>query len=216
MAAARRPTRRRRSRPRRRTGRARYVADGQPLRDSAADRHDEKVRALAALPLRTPSLRGALTFGRRSPHPWSPAERALLTAAAELVGQAAERARRFETQHGTAQLLQRSMLPEHLPDGPRFRLAARYEPGVDGNAAGGDFYDAFPLPGGRLGVVLGDVAGHDVRAAALMGQVRAALRALALTDADAGHRAAPAWTGWSPAWAPRPQRRAVRDRRVRR
>ena len=163
-------------------GLARFTADGHPLRDTALDRHDNKVRALAALPLRTPSLRGALTFGVAEQHAWSPAERALLTAAAKLVGQAAERARRFENQHGTAQLLQRSMLPEHLPDDSRFRLAARYDAGVDGNAAGGDFYDAFRLPGGRLAVVLGDVAGHDVRAAALMGQVRAALRALALTD----------------------------------
>ena len=88
-------------------------------------------------------VRGALTVGYQAPHTWSPAERALLAAAAELVGQAAERARRFETQHGTAQLLQRSMLPEHLPDLPRLRIAARYDPGVDGNAAGGDFYDAF-------------------------------------------------------------------------
>ncbi|MEV0394799.1 ATP-binding SpoIIE family protein phosphatase [Polymorphospora rubra] len=165
-------------------GTATFRSDGQPLRRTALDRHDQKVRALAALPLRTASLRGALTFGLAAAHPWAPAERALLAATAELVAQAAERARRFETQHGTAQLLQRSMLPEHLPDIPRFRIAARYEAGVDGNAAGGDFYDAFPLAGGRLAVVLGDVAGHDVRAAALMGQVRAALRALALTDPD--------------------------------
>jgi anti-sigma regulatory factor (Ser/Thr protein kinase) len=54
--------------------------------------------------------------------------------------------------------------------------------GVDGNAAGGDFYDAFALADGRRAMVVGDVAGHDVRAAAVMGQVRAALRALALTD----------------------------------
>ncbi|WP_089008455.1 ATP-binding SpoIIE family protein phosphatase [Micromonospora viridifaciens] len=159
-----------------------FTADGQPLRDSAADRHDQKIRSLAALPLRSAVIRGALTIGYQAPHPWSPAERALLAAAAELVGQAAERARRFETQHGTAQLLQRSMLPEQLPDLPRLRIAARYDPGVDGNAAGGDFYDAFVLPTGALGVVLGDVAGHDVQAAARMGQVRAALRALALTD----------------------------------
>ncbi|WP_329109163.1 SpoIIE family protein phosphatase [Micromonospora sp. NBC_01699] len=165
-------------------GTARYWSEGQPLLPTATDRHDEKVQALAALPLRTPSLRGALTIGYRTPHPWSPAERALLTAAAELVAQAAERARRFENQHGTAQLLQRSMLPEQLPDLPRLRLAARYDAGVDGNAAGGDFYDAFRLSGGRLAVVLGDVAGHDVHAAALMGQVRAALRALALSDPD--------------------------------
>ncbi|GAA4927933.1 hypothetical protein GCM10025331_09150 [Actinoplanes utahensis] len=164
------------------SGRATFVADGEPLRAVAADRHETRVRALAALPLRTPSLRGALTVGFRRAHTWLPAERALLRAAAELVAQAAERARRFEAQHGTAQLLQRSMLPEHLPELDTFRIAARYDVGVDGNAAGGDFYDAFHLLDGRLAMVLGDVAGHDVRAAAVMGQVRAALRALALTD----------------------------------
>ncbi|GIE77525.1 hypothetical protein Aph02nite_34750 [Actinoplanes philippinensis] len=164
------------------SGRATFVADGEPLAAVASDRHERRVRSLAALPLRAPSLRGALTVGFRRAHTWLPAERALLTAAAELVAQAAERARRFEAQHGTAQLLQRSMLPEHLPELERFRIAARYDVGVDGNAAGGDFYDAFHLLDGRLAMVLGDVAGHDVRAAAVMGQVRAALRAMALTD----------------------------------
>ncbi|MBQ1017155.1 SpoIIE family protein phosphatase [Micromonospora sp. D93] len=165
-----------------RSGGPSFTRDGQPLRDTAADRHDQKIQAMAALPLGTSVVRGGLAVGYQVPHTWSPAERALLAASAELIGQAAERARRFETQHGTAQLLQRSMLPEHLPDLPRLRIAARYDPGVDGNAAGGDFYDAFLLPNGSLGVVLGDVAGHDVQAAARMGQVRAALRALALAD----------------------------------
>ena len=165
-----------------RTGRPSFVGDGEPLRSVAVDRHERRIRALAVLPLGTPSLRGALTMGYRGRHDWLPAERALLHAAAQLVGQAAERARRFEAQHGTAQLLQRSMLPEHLPELETFRIAARYDVGVDGNAAGGDFYDAFQLTDGRLAMVLGDVAGHDVRAAAVMGQVRAALRALALTD----------------------------------
>ena len=164
------------------SGKATFVADGAPLAEVATDRHERRIRALAVLPLRTPSLRGALTMGFIGPHPWLPAERALLAAIAELVAQAAERARRFEAQHGTAQLLQRSMLPEHLPELDTFRIAARYDVGVDGNAAGGDFYDAFELTDGRLAMVLGDVAGHDVRAAAVMGQVRAALRALALTD----------------------------------
>ncbi|GIJ22592.1 hypothetical protein Vlu01_32160 [Micromonospora lutea] len=165
-----------------RSGQANFIDDGEPLHEIAVDRHDQKIRALAAVPLRATVVRGGLTVGYRSPHPWSAADRALLAASAELIGQAAERARRFETQHGTAQLLQRSMLPENLPVLPRLRIAARYDPGVDGNAAGGDFYDAFLLPTGRLGVVLGDVAGHDVQAAARMGQVRAALRALALND----------------------------------
>ncbi|WP_213006161.1 ATP-binding SpoIIE family protein phosphatase [Paractinoplanes toevensis] len=161
-----------------------FVPDGEPLRVVATDRHERRIRALAVLPLRTASLSGALSIGYRSSHTWLPAERALLNAAAQLVAQAAERARRFEAQHGTAQLLQRSMLPEHLPELERFRIAARYDVGVDGNAAGGDFYDAFRLADGRLAIVLGDVAGHDVRAAAVMGQVRAALRALALTEPD--------------------------------
>jgi serine phosphatase RsbU (regulator of sigma subunit)/anti-sigma regulatory factor (Ser/Thr protein kinase) len=168
------------------TGMATFTPDGRPLLPVAADRHEERIRALAALPLRAPSLHGALTIAYREPHAWLPAEQALLRAAAELIAQAAERARRFEAQHGTAQLLQRSMLPEHLPELARFRIAARYDVGVDGNAAGGDFYDAFELADGRLAMVLGDVAGHDVRAAALMGQVRAALRALALTDPSPG------------------------------
>jgi serine phosphatase RsbU (regulator of sigma subunit)/anti-sigma regulatory factor (Ser/Thr protein kinase) len=164
------------------TGRPSFVPDGEPLRAVATDRHERRIRALAALPLLAPSLRGALTIGYRDAHTWLPAERALLNAAAQLIAQAAERARRFEAQHGTAQLLQRSMLPEHLPELETFRIAARYDVGMDGNAAGGDFYDAFQLTDGRLAMVLGDVAGHDVRAAAVMGQVRAALRALALTD----------------------------------
>lgn len=168
------------------SGRPAFQPDGSPLAKVATDRHERRIRALAAMPLRTPSLRGALTMGYRTAHTWLPAERALLYAAAELVAQAAERARRFEAQHGTAQLLQRSMLPEHLPELDRFRIAARYDVGVDGNAAGGDFYDAFELADGRLAMVLGDVAGHDVRAAAVMGQVRAALRALALTDPAPG------------------------------
>ncbi len=166
------------------TGTSSFVDDGAPLHQVATDRHDQWVRAFAALPLATPSLRGSLGIGYRVPHTWLPAERAVLRAAAELVAQAAERARRFEAQYGTAQLLQRSMLPEHLPELDRYRIAARYDVGVDGNAAGGDFYDAFMLTDGRLAVALGDVAGHDVHAAALMGQVRAALRALALTDPE--------------------------------
>ncbi|MEV4200499.1 ATP-binding SpoIIE family protein phosphatase [Micromonospora globbae] len=165
-----------------RAGTPSITSNGQPLRDAATDRHDQKIVSLIAVPLRATVVRGGLSIGHQAPRLWSAAERALLAASAELIGQAAERARRFETQHGTAQLLQRSMLPEHLPNLPRLRIAARYDPGVDGNAAGGDFYDAFLLPTGQLGVVLGDVAGHDVQAAARMGQVRAALRALALAD----------------------------------
>ena len=183
-----------------------FVADGQPLREVAADRHDEKIRALAALPLRSTVVRGALTVGYQAPRtPGHPPNGRCSPPSAELVGQAAERARRFETQHGTAQLLQRSMLPEQ---------PARPAPAAASPPATTRASTATPpvatsttlscCPTGALGVVLGDVAGHDVQAAALMGQVRAALRALALSDPRPGRGARAAWTGWWPASAPRP------------
>jgi anti-sigma regulatory factor (Ser/Thr protein kinase) len=154
------------------------------LHQDTGDRHLANLRSVAALPLRAPSLRGALSIGYETEHAWQSADRALLAATAEMVAQASERARLFETQHGTAQLMQRSMLPQSLPALDGYRLAARYVAGTDGKAAGGDFYDAFALPDGRVAVALGDVAGHDVRAAALMGQIRAGMRALALADPD--------------------------------
>jgi serine phosphatase RsbU (regulator of sigma subunit)/anti-sigma regulatory factor (Ser/Thr protein kinase) len=156
--------------------------DLETFRQYATDRHDGALRALAALPLPSGRLRGAVTFGYERPHRWHAGQRAMLSAAAELIGRAATRAELYETQYGTSHLLQRSMLPHVLPSVDNFRLAAQYQPGVDGNAAGGDFYDAFVLPADRLVVVLGDVSGHDVHAAAMMGQIRAAVRAFAQID----------------------------------
>jgi serine phosphatase RsbU (regulator of sigma subunit) len=157
-------------------------ADLRKLHVHAVDRHDKTLRALAALPLEDTIVRGAVTFGYVIDHAWSVSERAQLAAAARLIGQALERAQRYDTQHGASLLLQRSLLPDTLPNLDDFRLAARYDTGVDGNAAGGDFYDAFETPDGMLAIALGDVAGHDMHAAAVMGQVRAALRAFALID----------------------------------
>ncbi|WP_328608578.1 SpoIIE family protein phosphatase [Amycolatopsis sp. NBC_00345] len=78
-----------------------------------------------------------------------------------------------------ASALQRSLLPARLPEVPGLEFAARYVPG-SGTAVGGDWYDLFPLPGDRLGVVMGDVAGHGLGAAVVMGRLRSALRAYAL------------------------------------
>lgn len=75
-----------------RSGAPSFTRDGQPLRDTAVDRHDQKIRAMAALPLGTSVVRGGLSVGYQVPHTWSPAERALLAASGELIGQAAERA----------------------------------------------------------------------------------------------------------------------------
>jgi serine phosphatase RsbU (regulator of sigma subunit) len=93
-----------------------------------------------------------------------------------------ENARRYEHEHLVAEALQQSLLPD-LPDPPGLRLAARYLPSDDRMKVGGDFYEALPLPGGRIGLAVGDVVGHDVRAAAAMGQLRSLVRAFAWESA---------------------------------
>lgn len=77
----------------------------------------------------------------------------------------------------SAQAMQRSMLPASLPQPTGWQVTARYEP-ADGGRVGGDWYDALVLPSGRLAAVVGDVAGHGLPAAASMGQLRNALRAI--------------------------------------
>jgi anti-sigma regulatory factor (Ser/Thr protein kinase) len=75
-------------------------------------------------------------------------------------------------------LLQRSLLPRALPEAIGIKVAARYLPARD--EVGGDWYDVIDLPGGLVGLAIGDVVGHGVRAAALMGQLRTALHSYAL------------------------------------
>ncbi|HEX9968879.1 MAG TPA: GAF domain-containing SpoIIE family protein phosphatase, partial [Acidimicrobiales bacterium] len=93
---------------------------------------------------------------------------------------AVENAQLYAAQRGVAETLQRSLLPEKLPDIPGLEAAARYLPGGPGVEVGGDWYDVFALPTGSVAFVMGDVVGHGVAAASLMGQLRNALRAYAL------------------------------------
>jgi anti-sigma regulatory factor (Ser/Thr protein kinase) len=86
-------------------------------------------------------------------------------------------------ERGVAETLQHRLLPDRLPDVPGVRLAARYVPGAVGSQVGGDWYDVVPLPSGEVGLVMGDVVGHDLDAAADMGQLRNALRACAAEGA---------------------------------
>ncbi|MGQ0744568.1 MAG: SpoIIE family protein phosphatase [Acidimicrobiales bacterium] len=95
-----------------------------------------------------------------------------------------EKARLYAREHEVAIELQRSLLPQDLPRIPGMSVVARYLPGTDGIDVGGDWYDVFPLAGGRFGVALGDVAGHGIRAASVMGQMRMALRAIATEEVD--------------------------------
>jgi serine phosphatase RsbU (regulator of sigma subunit) len=83
-----------------------------------------------------------------------------------------------------AAALQRQVLAAKLPDLPTLHVAGRYAPARAGLDIGGDWYDGFHMPDGSVGFVIGDVQGHDVEAAALMGQVRTCLRAVAIATTD--------------------------------
>jgi anti-sigma regulatory factor (Ser/Thr protein kinase) len=111
-----------------------------------------------------------------APRTFTDSEVDLLSRAAAQIGMAVDRAR----QHNVAELLQRTLLPARLPEVPAVQLAARYLPGADDTHVGGDWYDVVNLPEQRVGVAIGDVVSRGVRAAAVMGQMRTALRAYAL------------------------------------
>jgi serine phosphatase RsbU (regulator of sigma subunit) len=109
-------------------------------------------------------------------------ERALLREAADRAALSIRRAQLHEEEHRIAVELQRGLIPARLPTVEGIELAAHYEAAGLGAEVGGDWYDAFALPSGRLGVVLGDVAGSGIRAASTMGQLRSVTRAFALAD----------------------------------
>jgi GAF domain-containing protein/anti-sigma regulatory factor (Ser/Thr protein kinase) len=124
--------------------------------------------------------RGAIGLVFDAPHAFGAEDREYLLALMSLCGQALGRARRYKAEHDVAAALQHALLPAALPDADGVDLAVRYLPAADGTEAGGDFYEAIELPGGRLGIAIGDVVGHGPAAAATMGQLRSALRAYAL------------------------------------
>ena len=124
---------------------------------------------------------GALRFSFGRPRKITEEERVFLEALAGQCSLAVERAGLYEREHTTAETLQRSLLPDQLPSVPGLVLEAMYRPAKK-MEIGGDWYDAFRLADQRLGVAVGDVMGKGLTAAAGMGRVRNALRALALTD----------------------------------
>ncbi|MFH8514394.1 SpoIIE family protein phosphatase [Streptomyces gelaticus] len=106
-------------------------------------------------------------------------ERNLLVALGSSIAQSLQRAMLYEQEHDLAEGLQQAMLPRRIPDVPGAQIAVRYRSARLGRDIGGDWYDVVPLPGGRVGAVIGDVQGHDTHAAAVMGQLRIVLRAYA-------------------------------------
>ncbi|MFF9086397.1 PP2C family protein-serine/threonine phosphatase [Streptomyces sp. NPDC014991] len=135
-------------------------------------------RPLLCLPLGARTVRGVLTLA-------APGDRfdadttVMLLELARRAGIALENARAYEQHRDVAEALQRAQLTE-LPDTAGLALAARYLPATHGLNIGGDWYDAFPQPDGSVLTVIGDVTGHGLRAAVIMGQLRTALRAYAV------------------------------------
>lgn len=144
------------------------------------------VDSLVAVPLRRGSgVLGVLLLGRDTTRP--PFTESDVAVGEELgrrlaVGLATADA--FAREHTVAEMLQRSVLPDDLPEVPGADLAVVYLPATEGVDVGGDWYDAFSLGPGRIGIVLGDVVGHNLASASAMSQVRNALRAYAVADPE--------------------------------
>ncbi|MET8246176.1 GAF domain-containing SpoIIE family protein phosphatase [Streptomyces sp. NPDC005202] len=114
---------------------------------------------------------------RRDGQPFDAHDEALVTALASAAGVAIDNARLFEQVRSSGEQFQRLLLPR-LPDLLPFGVAAEYRPATAPGHLGGDWYDALLLPDGACAAVIGDVCGHDLRAAAAMAQTRNMLRAL--------------------------------------
>ncbi|MFF1548194.1 SpoIIE family protein phosphatase [Streptomyces sp. NPDC058291] len=145
---------------------------------------DLRITSAAYLPLIVQAspigAMGLLYSDRRG---FTPEERNILVALGSSIAQSLQRAMFYEEEKDIAQGLQQAMLPRTIPSVPGADVAVRYRAATIGGSLGrdigGDWYDLIPLPGGRVGAVIGDVQGHDTHAAAVMGQLRIVLRAYA-------------------------------------
>jgi serine phosphatase RsbU (regulator of sigma subunit)/FixJ family two-component response regulator/anti-sigma regulatory factor (Ser/Thr protein kinase) len=141
----------------------------------------QRVKSLLGVPLLADErIIGVMHVGTTERRDFTAEDTVVLQLAADRAGRAIDRARRFQHEHETAVTLQRSLLPDRLPDIPGLALAARYLPGAAGTEVGGDWYDVIPLADGRVGIAMGDVVGRGIPAASLMGQLRNGLRAYAI------------------------------------
>ncbi|WP_323179433.1 SpoIIE family protein phosphatase [Streptomyces sp. NBC_00452] len=126
---------------------------------------------------------GVASFARTAPRDAFDGEEVAL--AAELASRTAvcvDNARRYTREHATALMLQRDLLPRALPRPTGAEIAHRYVPAAGPVGVGGDWYDVIPLSGARVGLIVGDVAGHGTGAAATMGRLRTTVAALAALD----------------------------------
>ncbi len=141
------------------------------------------VAALVGLPLEVSGeLAGSLLVASAAPRAWGPADRELLLGVADQAGQALVRTQLAQRDRDAALTLQEALAPE-VSAGLGVDVALRYVPATTGTRVGGDWADCWRVPDGRIALVVGDVVGKGLGAAATMGRLRASLRALAAVEA---------------------------------
>ena len=144
---------------------------------------EKGIRSLLGVPLLVEGrVIGVLHVGTLTPREFTPEDSELLQLAADRAAPAIENSQLFE-QRRVAEVLQHTLLPPELPTIAGLELASRYVP-AEGSGLGGDWYDVFELPESRIVLAVGDVVGHGVRAAAVMAQLRTAVRAYAAQGLD--------------------------------
>jgi serine phosphatase RsbU (regulator of sigma subunit)/anti-sigma regulatory factor (Ser/Thr protein kinase) len=169
---------------------ARALATGQPSRHTAAptDPTDAagapRVRSTLVVPLsaRGTTLGVAQFFRHRNADFFDDEDLLLAQEVAERAAVAVDNARRYTHARDAALTLQRSLLPRRMPEQSAVEVACRYLPAGSQAGVGGDWYDVIPLSGARVALVVGDVVGHGIQAAATMGRMRTAVRTLADID----------------------------------
>ena len=139
------------------------------------------LRTLHCMPMRRPNGDhvGGIALVREQEGLLEQSEWALLASFGEQGAEAVDRSRRFKQEHDVAVQLQRSLLPDGLPEGVGIRLAGHYRAGGAGLEVGGDWYDAVRRPDGIIHLCVGDVIGRGIAAAMQMGRYRSAFRAYA-------------------------------------
>jgi len=189
-----------------RTGRVRWSAtmsDDFLHRTTRDDHHFDLLKRLGftsymAVPLVAENrILGSITLvsagsGRR----FGPEDLALAEDFTSCVAQVVAAAQRHDAARHAAQTLQASLLPDHVPDVPGLAIAVRYLPATLDSDVGGDFYDVIAGGPDTVTIVIGDVAGHDMQAAAIMGKVRTAVRVLASQATGPGHFIEMLRRGW--------------------
>ncbi|MEU2491219.1 SpoIIE family protein phosphatase [Streptomyces sp. NPDC007883] len=157
---------------------------GLPVARDAGGADDHRTHSTLVVPLRArDSTLGVAQFIRhRDPDPFDDEDLLLAQEIAARAAVAVDNARRYTHARATALTLQRSLLPQHTAEQSAVEIACRYLPAGAQAGVGGDWYDVIPLSGARVALVVGDVVGHGIHAAATMGRLRTAVRTLADID----------------------------------